>query len=181
MNKVVFKFFKLIGWSMTNLFDLLKKGYKAYQTLQSVISEYISNTKVGEWTKKELEKLDKYLEKHPKVKQISGIVVAGLLVYIWLTMTFTGDFLDDFDISLVFLSLTGKTTLSQIFGTPSGMKMLTLFATGALFGLSFPWPGNNIIKFSVAVITTIAKFFKQHLSKGKESEETINKEIKAIT
>jgi len=48
MNKVVFKFFKLIGWSMTNLFDLLKKGYKAYQTLQSVISEYISNTKVGE-------------------------------------------------------------------------------------------------------------------------------------
>ena len=76
---------------------------------------------------------------------------------------------------------TSLTTLSQIFGTPSGMKMLTLFATGALFGLSFPWPGNNIIKFSVAVITTIAKFFKQHLSKGKESEETINKEIKAIT
>lgn len=28
MNKVVFKFFKLIGWSMTNLFDLLKKDTK---------------------------------------------------------------------------------------------------------------------------------------------------------
>jgi hypothetical protein len=49
--------------------------------------------------------------------------------------------------------------------------MLLLFATGAIAGLSFPWPGSNLIKFAIAVLTTLAKYFHKKLSKGDDSDQ----------
>jgi hypothetical protein len=170
LNKYVFKFFTLIGWSITKLFNIVKSGYKAYQDLQKVITEYVHSNKVIQWTKNELEKLDTFLSKHPKTRRIVGVAVAvaGLLIYIWLTMSFTGDALDDFDITMVFASLTGHATLSDVFGTPAGTKMLMLFVTGAITGLGFPWGGSSLFKFSIAVIVSLAKLFKQKISKGND-------------
>ena len=173
MNKYVFKFFQLIGWSITKIFDLLKSGYKAYQDLQKAIAEYLASNKVVEWTKQELIKLANFLDKHPKVKRIAGVLTAGLLVYIWLTMTFTGDLSDDFDISTVFMCLAGNYNLADIFATPAGVKMLTLFATGALTGLSFPWPGSSLAKLGFAILITIGKYFKIKISKGKNSDKDL--------
>ena len=171
LNKTVFKLFSLIGWSMTKLFGMIKAGYKVYQDLQKVIAEYIHSNKVVQWTVKELEKLDVFLSKHPKTKRVAGVAVAGLLIYIWLTMSFTGDALDDFDITMVFASLAGHATLSQVFGTPAGVKMLMLFVTGAVTGLTFPWGGSSLVKFSIAVVVTLAKMIKEKLHKGNDEAE----------
>ena len=173
MNKYVFKFFQIIGWSFTTLFDMLKTGYKAYQDFQKAIAEYLASQKVVEWTRKELEKLQKFLDKHPKTKKIAGIALASLLVYIWLTMTFTGDALDDFDLSAMFQALAGNYSIVDIFGSPSGVKMLLLFATGALTGLSFLWPGSSSVKLGIAILTTIGKYFKIKISKGKNSDREL--------
>ena len=89
LNKVVFKFFAKIKFSLSYLFGLVKKGFKAYKQVIKAIGEYIANTRVGRWTEEKLKDLDAFLAKHPKTKRIAGIAVAGILIYIWLNMTFT--------------------------------------------------------------------------------------------
>jgi len=171
MEKSVFKLFQMIGWSFKSLFEMIKKGFTVYKDMQLAIADFIGKTKVIEWTIDKLIELDKFLKSHPKTKRIAGIAVAGLLVYLWLHATFTGDALDDFDITGVFMALQGNYSLSEFFGTPVGIRMLLLFVSGTLVGLTFPWPGNNIIKFGIAILVTLAKFFKKKLGKGDDSKQ----------
>jgi len=169
-KKEVFKFFSEFDWSLEAIFDLLKKSYKTYQNLQKIISEWVASQEVVEWTTDKLKDLDEFLSKHPKVKSIAGIAVAGLLLYIWFNMSFTGDFIDDFDLTSVFLALKGNYKLYDFFGSPSGVKMLMLFATGTLTGLSFPWASSSAVNFGIALVTTFGKYFSTKLSKSNDKE-----------
>lgn len=163
-NKKVFTFFSKVKWSITKLFEMAKNGYKTYLSIIDVISEYIANTKVAKWTENELIKLDEFLKKHPKTKRIAGIAVAGLLIFIWFNMTFTGDYKYDFDISDVVASFSGSFTLSKLFAGSNGIKLLLLFASGSLLGLTFPWPGAATKQFVGAVIYTLSSKIKQRLN-----------------
>ena len=166
MNKLVFKFFAKIKFSMKYLFDLVKKGFKAYKEVIKAIGDYISKTKVGRWTEDKLKDLDAFLAKHPKTKRIAGMAVAGILIYIWLNMTFTGNADYDFDMGDMILALGGGFTLSTLFAGPEGMALLTLFATGVI-GLSFPWPGPQHFQFIGAILYGSAKLVGQKLRKDK--------------
>jgi hypothetical protein len=166
LNKLVFKFFAKIKFSLDYLFKLVKKGFKAYKEVIKAIGEYISSTKVGRWTEDKLKDLDAFLAKHPKTKRIAGLAVAGILIYIWLNMTFTGNADYDFDMGDMIMALGGGFTLSTLFAGPEGMALLTLFATGVL-GLSFPWPGPQHIQFIGAILYGSAKLVGQKLRKDK--------------
>ena len=166
LDKTVFKFFAKIKFSMDYLFKLVKKGFKAYKEIIKAIGEYISQTKVGRWTEEKLRDLDAFLAKHPRTKKIAGVVVAGILIYIWLNMTFTGNADYDFDMTDMILALGGGFTLSKLFAGPEGMALLTLFATGML-GLSFPWPGPQHFQFIGAVLYGSAKLVGKKLRKDK--------------
>ena len=166
LKKVVFKFFAKIKFSMSYLFGLVKKGFKAYKDVIKAIGEYASKTKVGRWTEDKLKDLDAFLAKHPKTKRIAGMAVAGILIYIWLNMTFTGNADYDFDMGDMLLALAGGFTLSTLFAGPDGMALLLLFATGVI-GLSFPWPGPQSFQFVGAVIYGSAKLVGQKLRKDK--------------
>ena len=166
LDKVVFKFFAKIKFSMTYLFKLVKKGFKAYKEIIKAIGEYVANTKVGKWTEQKLKDLDAFLAKHPKTKRIAGMVVAGILIYIWLNMTFTGNADYDFDMTDMIMALGGGFTLSKLFAGPEGMALLTLFATGVI-GLSFPWPGPQHFQFIGAVLYGSAKLVGKKLRKDK--------------
>ena len=165
-DKSVFKFFAKIKFSMDYLFKLVKAGFKAYKQVIKVIGEYIASTKVGKWTEEKLKELDAFLAKHPKTKRIAGLAVAGILVYIWLNMTFTGNADYDFDMGDMITALGGGFTLSTLFAGPEGMALLTLFATGVL-GLSFPWPGPQHLQFIGAVVYGSAKLVGKKLTKEK--------------
>lgn len=166
LNKVVFKFFAKIKFSMSYLFKLVKKGFKAYKEVIKAIGDYLSKTKVGRWTEDKLKDLDAFLAKHPKTKRIAGMAVAGILIYIWLNMTFTGNADYDFDMGDMILALGGGFTLSTLFAGPEGMALLTLFATGVI-GLSFPWPGPQHFQFIGAILYGSAKLVGQKLRKDK--------------
>lgn len=166
MNKLVFKFFAKIKFSMKYLFDLVKKGFNAYKEVIKAIGDYISKTKVGRWTEDKLKDLDAFLAKHPKTKRIAGMAVAGILIYIWLNMTFTGNADYDFDMGDMILALGGGFTLSTLFAGPEGMALLALFATGVI-GLSFPWPGPQHLQFIGAIVYGSAKLVGQKLRKDK--------------
>lgn len=160
MNKEVFKFFGRIGWSLKKLFDIAKKGFGLANILADIIAEYVEKTGVSKWTEKELKKLDEYLKKHPKTKRIVGVGVASILIFIWLNMSFTGDPTYDFNFSDVLDALAGKATISSIFAGKEGIKLITLFSTGIIAGLSFPWVGATSIHFVGGVIYSLAKKHK---------------------
>lgn len=166
LDKTVFKFFAKIKFSMEWLFKLVKKGFKAYRDVIKAIGEYLASTKVGKWTEEKLKDLDAFLAKHPKTKRIAGMAVAGILIYIWLNMTFTGNADYDFDMGDMILALGGGFTLSTLFAGPEGMALLTLFATGVI-GLSFPWPGPQHYQFIGAVLYGSAKLVGKKLRKDK--------------
>lgn len=177
MKKDVFSFFTKIKWDVSYLFDLMKGGFGAYKDIINAISEYVSKSKVGRWTEEELKKLDSWLQTHPKVKRIGGVLVAGILIYIWFNMAFTGDVKYDFDLTDAIAALSGKFSLSQLFAGTDGTKLLMLFATGVI-GLSFPWPGPTSIKFLTTMVRSIANWAKIKLTK--ESVEWSNDYKKSI-
>ena len=168
MEKVVFKLFQIVGWNFKSLLELMKKGFSAYKNMQLAIADFIGSTKAIDWTKDKLRELNIFLKTHPKTKRIAGVAVAGLLIYIWLTMTFTGDALDNFNIVGVFMALNGNFSLFEFFGTSIGIKMLMLFVSGSLARLSFPWSQTNL---NVDILTTLGKYFRKRLSKGDDLEQ----------
>jgi len=99
-------------------------------------------------------KVDQVLDKYPILKRLTGIVVAGLLLYIWLNMTFIGDLDYDFNFSDTVAALHGSFSIADLFTSPEGMMLLTLFGTGFAFGLSVPWLGKSIYNLTVAIIYT---------------------------
>jgi hypothetical protein len=163
-NKSVFQFFQKIKWSLDYLFKLVKDGHRAYTQIISAISEYVSKTKVGKWTEDKLKGLDEWLQNHPKLKRVGGVVVAGLLIYIWFNMTFIGDVKYDFNLTDVYAALAGKFTLSNLFAGKDGTQLLLLFVTGVI-GLSFPWPGPASAKFLYAMVKSFADWAKLKLQK----------------
>jgi hypothetical protein len=164
MDSKVYKLFAKLGWSMTKLFDLAKKGMKHYKDAVHAVGEYVSKTGAGKWTAEKLKGLDEFLKKHPKTRKIAGIALAALLIYMWLNMTFIGDFDYDFDLSHVIEALHGKYSLVDIFSGTAGATFITLFLTGSALGLTFPWPGPTHIKFVTGVLYGLSKLVKQKLS-----------------
>lgn len=170
-DKKVFKLFSYVGWSIKKLAELIQTGFKVFKDLQLAIADFIAKSKIGRMTTDKIKDLSNYLDKHPKLKKYSGFAVAGLLILIWLNMSFTGDFFDDFDLSLVFQCLLGTYSLSEIFASKEGIRMLSLLALGMVTKISFPYPSTNLVKFIVAVLMTLAKTIKIRLSKGNDIEE----------
>jgi hypothetical protein len=155
----VFKFFSSIKFNLATFWKYIKTGLDGYTKIQKAIAEYVSKTKVGKWTASALDGLDKFLKAHPIVGRLGGIAVAGILLYIWLNMSFTGDFNYDFNFSDILAAVNGKYSLTALFAGTEGTRMLLLFATG-IIGLSFPWPGPTHVKFVVALINGLRKLLK---------------------
>lgn len=152
----VFKFFSALRFNLANLWKSIKAGFAAYAQIQRAIAEYISKTKIGRWTEEALRDLDSWLQQHPRLKRIGGFAVAGMLLYIWLNMSFTGDFQYDFDSSDILAALSGNFALSTLFAGTEGTRMLLLFVTG-MIGLSFPWPGPTSAKLAVSLLNGLKK------------------------
>ena len=155
--KEVFTFIKQLGFSLSKLVQLVKTGYKKYLEIHDIIAKYVEDLGIVKWTEDKLKDLDEFLINHPKIKRISGLIVAGILIYIWWNMSFAGDIQGDFDQSQLFAALSGTYTLSDIFAGKDGIKMLLLFSTGVLTSISFPWPGKSHYQFIYSILYTVIK------------------------
>lgn len=162
-DKKVFKFFKTIGFSFMKFFSIVKQGYQGYIKLQKVIAEYVASQGAVKWTKEQLHKLDAFLQGHPVLKKLGGLVVGGILIYIWLNMSFGGDFVFDMSFDDIILALTGNYSLGDLFAGDEGVRMLLLFATGTLLGLSFPWPGATSVQLVSGMLFSLQKLIRKKI------------------
>lgn len=162
-NAKAFKFFKMISFDMSKLFKMVKEGYKAYISLHKIVAEYVASQGAVKWTKGKLHELDLFLEEHPILKKLGGVAVGGILIYIWLNMSFSGDLKFDMDFDDILLALSGRYSLGDLFASEQGVRMLLLLATGTVLGLSFPWPGNTMIHFIGGVVFSLQKLIRAKL------------------
>jgi hypothetical protein len=153
-NTKVYKFFAAIGFSIKTLYDYVKKGFEVYIKIQKDLAKFVAESKFGKYSKDVAQRVDAFLYAHPIIKKLSGVLVGALLLYIWLNMSFTGDANYDFNYSDIIQAVMGKFSVEQLFTGEDGFRMLILLASGTL-GLSFPWPGNQIDKMTIAVINGI--------------------------
>lgn len=156
----VFDFFKAIKFSFEYLFKLIKTGFKAYKNLEKAVTQFISDNRIIRWTKDKLEILDNFLQEHSLLKKISGVAVAGILIFIWLNMSYSPDLEYSMDWSDIIGALVGNYSIADLFASEAGIKMLLLLATGVLLGLSFPWPGPQSIHMIGGIIYGLYKTLK---------------------
>ena len=164
MDKLVFKFFAKIKFSMSYLFKLVKKGFKAYKEIIKAIGEYVASTKVGKWTEEKLKQLDDFLAKHPRTKKIAGLAVAGILVYIWLNMTFTGNADYDFDMGDMIMGSRWRIHFIKIVCWTRGNGTFNTVCNG-----------NARIIISVAGTSTSSVHWSSIIWFGKNSRKKTNK------
>jgi len=154
-NKDVLSVLKFFKFSLKSVFKGLKKAGDLWiGTLRRVFKE-IHDTKVVQKIKEGTMKVDEVLDRWPILKKLTGPIIAGVLIYIWLNMSFSGNLDFDVDISSIFKALTGSFNITDLFLSQDGLLMLGLLMTGGI--ASFPWLGVQSANILLALAYTIYK------------------------
>jgi heme exporter protein D len=142
----VFKFNLYALWdSLSHLTDLIRKGL--YDTMDE-----LGKTGVMQKLDKGMISLDEVLEKHPILKFMTGPILAASMVFMWLNMTFIGNFKYDMNLTKIVDAIKGKYTIKDFLTSVEGRSMVALFAMGTVG--SFIWLGSNILNLILALLNT---------------------------
>jgi hypothetical protein len=120
-------------------------------------------------------KAEDVVKKYPKLKRVSGPMVAAFLIYQWQNMAFTGNFKDDFDMSDVLDALAGKYDVTKLLASPSSLQGMLKVFLGAAVGISFPW--GAIIPASLYLAFLYTAYIK---ARDRKSLEKVKQKMKEI-
>ncbi|MBF84653.1 MAG: hypothetical protein CL489_09300 [Acidobacteria bacterium] len=143
---------KAFGYSIKAFAKTLSKSVGLVGTMCHDLFDELEKYGFADDLDKGLSVLDNWFDNHPLAKKVSGFMVATTLLYIWLSMTFTGRFSSDMNLKNIIMALSGKYSLREIFATPEGKLMLVLFGTGSF--VTFPWLGATYGNLMLAVVYT---------------------------
>jgi hypothetical protein len=158
-NRKIFDALKYFGFS-------LKKMGIAFQQLSKIFTAELRTTFIEiqqasliQAIKSGTMQIDELFIKFPILKRLSGPIIAALLIWIWLNMSFTGDFDLDFDISAIFAAIKGDFSIEKLFGTAEGQQVLFLLGVGIVSGgaLSIAWLGLSYANLGLAILYTAMK------------------------
>lgn len=186
-NKEVFNVLKKFGFSIKKMLSVYSKGLKAINGGLGKIFKEIHKNKIVQKIHSGVMTVDEFIDKHPMINRVGGVVVAGILFWIWLNMSFTGVSLDyDINQGAVLDALAGNFSLADLFSSPDGLKTIAFLALG-LSGLSVTgYLGSTAYNLTVSIIytalqksnfkdgTVMAKLKKKTRSLA---EETLPKEL----
>ena len=153
-QKDVFNMLKAFGFNIKLVFRALMEFSKAVRGGLLEVFREMHKHKIFQQLRRGTMKIDEVLKKYPKLSKVTGIVVAGLLLFIWLNMTFIGDLDYDFNFTDLVNALKGSFSITDLFMSPEGLMLMTLFGTGAAFGLSVPWLGKSLYNLVLAITYT---------------------------
>jgi hypothetical protein len=151
-QRSVFEFLKAVRFNVGAILRALKALGSLVRDGLFKVFEELSKTGVVQKVRKGTMKVDEVLDRYPVLKRLAGVAVAGLLVYIWLNMTFIGDLDYDFNWADIVAALTGKFSFTDMFTSPSGLMLVALFATGPV--ISVPWLGKSAFNVTLALFYT---------------------------
>jgi hypothetical protein len=150
----VFMLFKAFGFNIRLMFRAVGEFTKAVRGGLLEIFRAMHRQKIFAKLRSGAIKIDEVIQKYPKLAKVTGIVVAGLLLFMWVNMTFIGDLDYDFNFSDLVDALRGNFSIADLFLSPEGLMLITLFGTGVVFGLSVPWLGKSLYNLILAIVYT---------------------------
>jgi len=159
-ERSVFAFFRAIGFKFVQMFRALSEFGRAWRQGLGRIFEELTKNRVFDKIRAGVMKVDEVLDRYPLLKKIGGLVIAGILIYIWLNMTFIGDMEYDMNLGSIAAALVGSFTLVDLFVSPAGVMMITLFATGGI--ISVPWLGASTLNMTLALAYTAIAKAREH-------------------
>ena len=168
----MYNMLKSFKFNMKLIFKALGEFGKAVRGGLLEVFKELHKTRAIQKVRAGAMKVDELLDKHPILKKVTGVVIAGLLLYIWLNMTFIGDLDYDFNFSNTIAALGGSFSITALFLSPEGLMLMTLFGTGAAFGLSIPWLGKSVYNLVLALVYT---GYYKYKGDDKKYKEMINK------
>jgi len=149
-----FQFLKAIRFKLDPLLKGIKTAFKLTRMGLDRVTKEIAQSGILAKLRDGTMKVDEFLKKYPIVKQVAGPVLAGLLLWCWLNMSFIGDPQSDFDLMDVANAFLGKFTLTDLLTSQAGIENILLTVFGLATGISFPWIGTTAFQLFVAVIAT---------------------------
>jgi hypothetical protein len=176
-NIKVFGILKSFGFNLTKMIKAIHKGISLIDAGLLKVMQELGKTGTFQKIKKGIIKLDDVINEHPILNRVTGIGVAGILLVIWLNMSFAGNFDQDMDLSHMFKALAGDFSLEELFGTAVGAKMFALLSLGITTGgaVSFPWLLKTTANLSLAISYSIFKMVKNNDINIEEIKNRIKK------
>ena len=154
-HKDAYKVLKAFGFNLVLLFKGMNQLTSFIHGGLLEVFRAIHRTKAIQKLRSGALKVDEFLDQYPILKKVGGVAVAALLVYLWINMTFIGNLDYDFNFSDVVAALKGTFTITNLFLSPEGLMLVSLFGTGVIFGLSIPWLGKTLYNLILAIFYTI--------------------------
>lgn len=171
-NPSIVKFLHYVKWSFKELFRLVKKGYKSWKIFVELIEEYKQENKIKRWDLKEYSVFEKWILSNSKISVFNTESVAGMLVYVWLNMSFVTNIDWELDVSDVIMAFQGTYSMENMLSSNDGINFVV---TMSLMPIKFNFLYDNSvnIQFITSTIGVIAKKF------GIMLRETTANEIKS--
>jgi hypothetical protein len=153
-SKNVFNILKTFGWSLSKMLKcLLSFSNIANQGLTRAFTEIFKN-KLFKDLQKGAIKMDQFLDKYPIIKKLTGPVLAGLLLYMWINSMFLASVDFDYDVSDILAAFLGKFTIENILGNPAGFMKIVMFVVGVSTGLSLAYLASGVGNLLLGLIYT---------------------------
>jgi hypothetical protein len=156
-QKNTFEVVKAFGFSIKKMSESISATTALIKKPLQKVSQRLADTKVMRKLQKGTLKVDKFLDKYPVLKKMTGPAVAGVMLYGWLNMQFCSDFEYDMDLSSMGDALAGNFSLHDTFVGEDGVMFMGLLAGGMMGGPSFPWLGKTGLNMATAVSYTAMK------------------------
>lgn len=134
-----FKVLKAFGFSIKRMAAAAMKAVKSLNIILLDVFEQMHENGDFNILVSGGKKADYFLNKYPRLKRVTGPMVAGFLIYQWQNMSFSGDFENDFNVSNIANAMSGRFSIEDVFASPNGLKALAQLGTGLALGISFPW------------------------------------------
>lgn len=155
-SRDVFRLLKALRFSFSKLLQGLHALSRLLPDGLLRACTQLSKTPLLDRLRRGLASVDEVLSEYPILKKLTGVALGAFLFWVWLNMSFTGSFTDDFDLSQIGDALSGAYSLEDFLLSPAAIETFVLLGTG-LLGFSVPWLGNSLYNLIVALLFTGAK------------------------
>lgn len=153
----VFALLKGVGFNVKALWKAIHEFTALVPKGLFTVFDKLVKSGALEGLKKGTMKIDAILHAHPLLTKLAGVALGGLLLWIWMSMAFTGNPQFDFDVSVIISAFKGQFDLTDLFLSPDGLTMLTLLGAGLFTGLGVAWLASNIANLLIAFVFTGAR------------------------
>ena len=159
-ERSVFKFLKAVKFSLKTAVKAIHETVSLlHKGLAKAITE-LHRSGAFKHVETSAKAVDDILNKYPILKKLSGLAIAGFLIWMWLNMSFSGDAKSDFALDDVVLALAGNYSVYDLFASPVGIQGLIQLAAGVSGVSLFTYLNSNTFNFMLALFYTAAKRLK---------------------